>query len=153
MQKRIDVIVQGAFTNGSWRGIADILIKVPGKSKLGDWSYEVQDTKLAQDTRAATILQLCLYADLLSHVQEATPEKMYVVKPGPDFATEAYRFAEFQAYYRLVKKNFEHIMTFDAQPTYPDPVEHCNICRSLVYLPQIFAHQNQPAWHASGYGG
>lgn len=129
MRKGADVIVQADFSIGSWRGIADILIKVPGKSRFGDWSYEVQDTKLARKTRAATILQLCLYTDLLWRFQETIPEKMYVVKPGVDFPAEAYRFAEFQAYYGLVKKNFEHIMTLDTHRTYPDPVEHCNICR------------------------
>ena len=110
-------------------GYADILLKVQGKSKFGNWSYEVQDTKLAQNTRAATILQLCLYTDLLTTLQESPPEKMYVVKPGDNFPTEEYRFAEFHAYYRLVKKNFEQVMAGSALPTYPDPVEHCNICR------------------------
>lgn len=104
-------------------------LKVPGKSKFGNWSYEVQDTKLAQNTRAATILHLCLYTDLLATLQESPPEKMYVVKPGDNFPTEEYRFAEFHAYYRLVKKNFEQVMAGSALSTYPDPVEHCNICR------------------------
>jgi len=52
---------------------------------------------------------------------------MYVVKPGDNFPTEEYRFAEFHAYYRLVKKNFEQVMGGSALSTYPDPVEHCNI--------------------------
>lgn len=129
MAQGVDVIVQAKLENGPWMGYADILLKVSGESKFGNWCYEVQDTKLAQNTRAATILQLCLYTDLLSTIQGTVPEKMYVVKPGEDFPTESYRFAEFQAYYRLVKKNFESIIAGTEQPTYPDPVEHCNICR------------------------
>jgi uncharacterized protein len=66
---------------------------------------------------------------LLATLQGSLPEKMYVVKPGDNFPTEEYRFAEFHAYYRLVKKNFEQVMAGSALPTYPDPVEHCNICR------------------------
>jgi predicted RecB family nuclease len=128
MQQAADVIVQASLHDGQWMGYADILLKVPGKSKFGDWSYEVQDTKLAQNTRAATILQLCLYSDLLATVQGYVPEKMYVVKPGDNFPVEEYRFAEFQAYYRLVKKNFELVMAGSALSTYPDPVEHCQIC-------------------------
>src|SRR5690349_6979333 len=54
MQQGVDVIVQATLESGVWTGIADILVKVPLKSKLGDWSYEVQDTKLAQNTKAAT---------------------------------------------------------------------------------------------------
>lgn len=129
MKQGIDVLVQANLKDGQWVGSADILLKVPGKSKFGNWSYEVQDTKLAQNTRAAAILQLCLYTDLLATLQGSLPEKMYVVKPGDNFPTEEYRFAEFHAYYRLVKKNFQQVMAGSALPTYPDPVEHCNICR------------------------
>jgi hypothetical protein len=36
----------------------------PGSSKLGSWSYEVYDCKLACETKAATILQLSLSSEL-----------------------------------------------------------------------------------------
>jgi len=129
MKHGADVIVQAALQNGHWTGHADILLKVPGESNFGNWSYEVQDTKLAQNTRAATILQLSLYTDLLTTLLGNSPEKMHVVKPGENFPTEEYRFAEFQAYYRLVKKNFEQVMAGPELSTYPDPNEHCNICK------------------------
>ncbi|HEX8039763.1 MAG TPA: TM0106 family RecB-like putative nuclease, partial [Chryseosolibacter sp.] len=129
MRDGVDVIVQAKLADGQWIGYADILLKVPGKSKFGDWSYEVQDTKLAQETRAATLLQLCLYTDLLSVVQGTAPEKMYVVKPGHDFPSEGHSFAQFSAYYRLIRKNFEAVMAGPALPTYPDPTDHCHICK------------------------
>jgi len=128
MKEGFDVITQARLENGNCTGIADFLIKVAGKSKFGNWSYEVQDTKLSQNTRAGTILQLCLYTDLLSTLQETTPEKMYVVKPGVDFPTENYRFHEFAAYYRLVKQNIEKVLAGPPLDVYPDPVEHCGIC-------------------------
>ena len=128
MQRGVDVLVQARLDNGSWMGYADILLKVEGTSIFGNWSYEVQDTKLAQNTRAATILQLCLYTELLSLVQERDPENMYVVKPGENFPTERYRYPEFKSYYSSVKKNFEGIMAKPSVETYPDPVEHCSIC-------------------------
>lgn len=129
MQRGVDVIVQASLESGKWAGIADILIKVPGKSKFGDWQYEVQDTKLAQNTKATTILQLCLYTDLLSGLQESAPEKFHVIRPVDNFEPESYRFDDFKAYYRLTKKNFE--ITIESQPkqTYPEPAEHCGICR------------------------
>jgi predicted RecB family nuclease len=129
MQKGIDVITQPRLESGQWMGYADFLIKVSGKSKFGNWSYEVQDTKLAQNTRAATIIQLCLYTDLLSVLQGSIPEKMYVVKPGDNFPVEEYRFAEFKAYYKQIKKNFELIMDGPDLSSYPEPVEHCSICK------------------------
>jgi uncharacterized protein len=128
MQNGTDVIVQARLDNGLWLGYADILMKVPGKSNFGNWSYEIQDTKLAQNTRAATILQLCLYTELLAGIQGSTPEKMVVVKPGENFPAESYRFDDFQAYYRMAKQNYEHAISSGELFTYPDPVEHCSIC-------------------------
>jgi predicted RecB family nuclease len=124
----VDVLVQVKLQEGQWLGYADILIRVPGKSKFGDWRYEVQDTKLSQNTRAGVILQLCLYTDLLAKLQEAEPEQMYVVKPGADFPTDEYRFAEFRSYFNLVKEKFEVIVSSPPADTYPDPVEQCSIC-------------------------
>lgn len=129
MQNGVDVITQATLAEGNWLGKADILLRVESKSKFGDWSYEVQDTKLSQNTRAATILQLCLYTDLLAGLQGSTPWKMYVVKPGDNFPTEDFLFTDFKAYYSLIRKNFETVMSGSALPTYPDPVEQCSICR------------------------
>lgn len=123
-----DVIVQAFLEAGKWLGYSDVLLKVPGRSKFGDWSYEVQDTKLSQNTRASAILQLCLYSDLLSLLQDYAPEKMHIVKPGVQFPAESYRFAEFRAYYNLIRKNLEYTITRPALPTYPDISEHCSIC-------------------------
>ncbi|HEY5748407.1 MAG TPA: TM0106 family RecB-like putative nuclease [Chryseolinea sp.] len=129
MAAGVDVITQATLSEGVWTGNADILLKIPGTSRFGNWSYEVQDTKLSQNTRAATILQLCLYTDLLARLQDHTPWKMYVVKPGDDFPTEAFLFTDFRAYYALIRKNFETVMLGPALNIYPDPVAHCAICR------------------------
>ena len=50
-------------------GRADVLRRVEVPSDLGPWSYEVLDTKLARETKGGTVLQLCLYADLIEAVQ------------------------------------------------------------------------------------
>ncbi len=129
IEKGADVITQAKLEKAPWMGYADILLKVPGKSKFGNWSYEVQDTKLSQNTKAATILQLSLYTDILAGLLDHVPEKFHVVKPGIDFPTESFRVADFGAYYRQAKKNFEQVMAGPALATYPEPVEHCGICR------------------------
>jgi predicted RecB family nuclease len=129
MHQGVDVIVQARLELGQWLGLADILIKVPSASKLGGWSYEVQDTKLAQNTKAGTILQLCLYSDLLAELQGLEPEKFHVIKPVENFEPESYRFDDFKAYYRVTKKNFAHAMDEPPRETYPEPAEHCSICR------------------------
>ena len=103
MQKGTDVIYQARLKEeGKWSGWADFLIKVDSPSNLGPWSYEVWDTKLANETKAGTILQIGLYSERVSQIQGCTPEYMGVIKPD---GTEPYRYDEYAAYIRLAKKN------------------------------------------------
>lgn len=126
----IGVIAQADLKDGCWRGRADVLLRVDKPSNLGGWSYEVVDTKLARETRGGTILQLCLYSELLTHLQGAIPDRMHVVTPGRGFQAESFRVHDFVAYYRFVKSRLERIVGAAEIPsTYPEPVEHCEICR------------------------
>jgi predicted RecB family nuclease len=69
MKGGIDVIAQGALRVG-WRfGRPDVLRKVAGVSRFGNWSYEAYDCKLARETKATTILQLAFYSELLGEIQ------------------------------------------------------------------------------------
>ncbi len=128
MKSGASVIVQGALRYERWGGRADILRRVDTPSSLGAWSYEPIDTKLARETKAGTVLQLCVYSDLLQRTQSTPPENMAVVVPWSDYEPRTYRFADYAAYYRRVKRSFEHHLETDTQ-TYPDPKEHCDICR------------------------
>ena len=125
MRRGVDVIVQASLGNDTWSGYADVLVKVDGPSALGGWHYEAHDTKLARETRAGAILQLCVYSELLGGMQGRTPEHFLVVTPA---ATHTYRFDEVAAYYRLVKAKLTSA-TSGTSDTYPDPVEHCGVCR------------------------
>ncbi|SED72625.1 TM0106 family RecB-like putative nuclease [Bradyrhizobium erythrophlei] len=124
------VIVQAALRNGHWSGRADVLCRVETPSGLGAWSYEVTDTKLARETKGNTVLQLSLYSDLLANMQQKVPETAHVVTPGTEYLPEAYRVADFAAFYRRVRRSLE---SFAAAPRhdglYPDPIEHCEVCR------------------------
>jgi uncharacterized protein len=130
MRAGVQVIVQGAFLAGAWSGRTDILRRVSKPSVLGDWSYEVVDTKLARETKGGTVLQLCLYSDLLASAQGCAPESMYVVTPGCGFEPKKYRTAAFAAYYRQVRTALERsLAAAEAASTYPHPKDHCDICR------------------------
>jgi predicted RecB family nuclease len=130
MRGGVPIIVQGALANGRWAGRPDILRRIERPSLLGAWSYEVIDTKLARETKSGTVLQLCLYSDLLSKAQGAAPEEMYIVSPWSEFQPQSFRVDEYAAYYRLVKARLEAALVEGAKDsTYPDPKEHCDICR------------------------
>jgi predicted RecB family nuclease len=130
MRAGAEVIVQAELGHERWAGRADVLLRVEKPSDLGPWSYEAADTKLAQETRAGTILQLCLYSELLAGLQGRAPERMHVVKPVPGFQPESFRLDDFGAYYRLVRRRLEEVIAAPPDPgTYPYPVPHCDACR------------------------
>ncbi len=131
MYRGEDVIAQAMLAGGRWLGRADVLLKVDRPSGLGAWSYEALDTKLARETKAGAILQLCLYSELLRAIQGLLPERMYVVPRRPEFPLESYRVEDYLAYFRLVRRRLEEdVDARDGEnPTYPEPVPHCDICR------------------------
>jgi predicted RecB family nuclease len=75
------------------------------------------------------VLQLCLYSDLLSQTQGALPENMHVVAPWSDFQPRTYRFADYAAYFRKVKRGLLAALEREREETYPEPNAHCQICR------------------------
>ena len=131
MRAGADVIYQATLASGRWHGRADFLRRVERSSALGAWSYEVLDAKLARETRAGTVLQLCLYSHLVARIQDFLPEHMHVIVPGPDFEPVTYRVHDFLAYHRLVQRHLEAATsgTGSADGTYPNPVPQCEICR------------------------
>ena len=130
MREGKDVIVQATLQGEGWHGRADILYRVDQPSELGSWSYEVIDTKLGQNTKGGTVLQLCLYTELVEKIQGQMPVQMHVVKPGDDFEWECFRFDDFKAYYQLVRGQLlETVAAASSQVTYPNPVPHCDVCR------------------------
>jgi predicted RecB family nuclease len=131
MRQGADVIAQAVLASGRWFGRADVLQRVGTPSNLGAWSYEVYDCKLARETKAATILQLSLYSDLLARIQGTSPRFMHVVSPSELFSPESFLVTEYAAYYRLVKSRLEQ--SVDANPsddaTHAEPNSHCEVCR------------------------
>ena len=107
MRDGADVVYQATLRSDRWHGRADFLRRVERPSRLGAWSYEVLDAKLARDTRAGTILQLCLYSDMLREIQGVLPEQMHVVMPGEPLRLEPFRVQDFLAYHRLVQRRLE----------------------------------------------
>jgi predicted RecB family nuclease len=128
MRSGVDVIAQATFFDGRWQGRADFLLRVERASGLGAWSYEPADAKLSRIVKGAAILQLCLYADQLRRLQGIAPENIHVVTG--DGRTHAFRLDDYSAYFRRMRGRFEASLASDAPAdTYPEPVEHCRMCR------------------------
>jgi uncharacterized protein len=127
MRSGTEVIYQATFFDGRWRGHADFLLRVETPSDLGAWSYEVADTKLARKVKTAALLQMSNYSEQLYRLQDLYPERMHVVLGTG--ATESFAVNDFAAYYRAVKARYESAVIGPERQTYPDPVDHCGVCR------------------------
>ena len=118
----VDVIYQGAFVDGRWRGLADFL------ERTEDGSYEALDTKLAQRAKPSYILQLCFYSEALGKAQGKEPEEMHVLLGSGE--KQSFRPRDFDAYTRHARRRLEEFVAAEP-PTEPVPVSHCRICDFL----------------------
>jgi uncharacterized protein len=134
MREGADVIYQATLFDGTWRGYADFLLRCDGPSQLGDFHYEVADTKLARRTKGSALLQMCVYSDLVARVQGVMPAEMHVALGGSGHQVDTHRVDDYAAYYRSVKQRFLEAVGADRPlayplPVIPEPVSHCDVCR------------------------
>tara|TARA_R110000796_G_scaffold221657_1_gene337803 strand:+ start:13980 stop:17204 length:3225 start_codon:yes stop_codon:yes gene_type:complete len=121
-----DIIFQGAFLSGSWGGRFDFLERVETPSGLGNFSYEVTDTKLKRRPHPNHVLQLTLYSDLLAEVQGTAPEHAHV-ELG-DSSRASFRLADYAHYARGARQRLEDFVEAPT-PTRPIPCPDCALCR------------------------
>jgi uncharacterized protein len=123
------VIYQATFLHDGWVGHADFVERVDGRpSLLGDWSYRPVDSKLARSVKASALVQLAEYAEHIARVQGVAPENVVVVTG--DGERHETRLADVAAYHRALKREFLDAVAGDGSAsTYPDPVDHCSVCR------------------------
>jgi uncharacterized protein len=126
MRAGADVIYQGALRDGRLTGYTDFLRRVPHPSQLGDYSYEVVDTKLARTPKATAVLQLVYYSDLLAAAQGTAPLAAHLVLGTREERT--FRVADYAHYYAALKARFLAHVDAPQRETYPHPCERCRIC-------------------------
>ena len=121
-----DVIFQAALAGGCWGGWSDFLERVARPSALGDYSYEVTDTKLKRRPDPKHLLQLVLYSDLLAELQGVMPEFAHVQLGNGERAS--FRLADYAAYARHARARLE---AFVGSPpdTQPKRCSACDLCR------------------------
>ena len=126
MRTGVDVIYQATFYDGRWGGQADFLLRTDQPSDLGDWSYDIADTKLARRLKVPALLQMATYAERLAALQGVQPEFLTVVTG--DGVERPWRLADVASYARRARSRLRQAV--DARPaTQPVPVAHCSQCR------------------------
>ena len=120
MQAGRGVITQAYLAMDRFAGKADFLVKVAGPSRLGDFHYEVWDTKLSRKLKPYFAIQLCCYVEMLEVLQGLRPRSMAVVLG--DNTKRVLSIANYYAYYQSLKASFLAFHDDDEAPT-PDPAE------------------------------
>ena len=133
---RAGVIFQGTLTGGrpgaplfgrpDFLVRADLLPAPDGEARPG--GYEVVDAKLARSAKARAVLQTAFYSHLLAGVQGVEPRWMHLALGNGEFAS--FKVDDFAAYERQTRRLLAAALGEDpAAEVYPEPVEHCAICR------------------------
>jgi uncharacterized protein len=132
MRDGTPVIVQAILRRGRWHGRAGLLRRVEIPSRLGKWSYEVVDTKLAFTTRGGALLQLLLCCDLLGEIQGVPPARFHVISHDESSPIQTFLLADYSAYFRLLRAQLETLSQTTAigvgDADYPEPTVHCDGC-------------------------
>jgi uncharacterized protein len=137
-----DVIYQGAFLDGRWHGYADFLVRVHGVSSLGDYHYEPVDTKLSHSPKPKHLIQLGIYAELLTKVQGRPPTHVHVAL-GHGGEPVPFGFRDLQYYLAEARARFEAFV--DALPA-ESTGEPCNACDQCRWKTRC-----EPEWTAANH--
>jgi len=121
MHSGADIIYQAALALSPFRGQADFLVKVTGESSLGDFHYEIWDTKLAKTVKPDFIVQLCCYAEMLETLQGRRPEHIVVVLG--DGEQKRLRTNDYFYYYQNLKHGFLQTHREFSINNRPDPAD------------------------------
>ena len=141
VKKGYDLIYHAYLIDGDFRGEADFLIKVETASDLGDFSYEVYDTKITRKPKPRHIYQITAYSYILSSIQGILPERMYLID-GADI-THQYKIKEFIDFYHYTKKNFDKFLkNIVEEKVYPEKCSHCNFCDYTDECEKIWTEDN-----------
>ena len=141
---RVDVIYQGVLVaddgagGSSLLGRPDFLVRAglltapDGEPRPAGVHYEVLDAKLARSAKARAVAQVAFYSDLLAGVQGIRPRWMHLALGDGEFTS--LKVDDYAAYERQARLLLTEFVAGGAVNSplggdYPEPVEHCAICR------------------------
>jgi predicted RecB family nuclease len=112
---------------------AELLPAPDGEPRPDDARYEVVDAKLARSAKGRAVAQTVFYSHLLAGLQGGIPPRWLHLALGTG-GMASFKVNDFAAYERRTRRLMTEFLSADdgANPpsdTYPEPVEHCAICR------------------------
>ena len=126
MRDGADVIYQGALTAPGWHGYSDFLLKVDTPSDLGDYSYEVADTKLARSAKPKHVVQLCVYSEMISREQGVRPTHAHVMLG--DGSEITLKLHDYLYYCNRARERFDLFVSGNERVTTAERCPQCKLC-------------------------
>ncbi|MBK9144991.1 MAG: TM0106 family RecB-like putative nuclease [Candidatus Melainabacteria bacterium] len=117
MKEGAAIIYQAALRDDRFQGYADFLILNDKRSGNDGYLYEPWDTKLALHAKPYHLIQLACYADMLSNLQAALPDHIYVVLGNGE--TRSLRLEDYLYQYRKVRSDFLRFQDHGFDPDSP----------------------------------
>ena len=121
-----DYIYQAYLENDRIAGYPDFLEKISKPSQLGEYSYAVLDTKLANRPSPANAVQLIHYSEIAKEMQGTELNKLEIVH-GDNSRTKIKKADYFEYYIELLDEYEAFIKGNEV--TEPFPIAHCRHCR------------------------
>jgi len=126
LRKGYELIYGGWLESGNFRGELDFLeINNNVKSNLGDWSYEIIDTKNSAKVKGDHIYQLSLYSFLLEEAQGIFPKNFYVLLK--DKSKVPIMLNDVYASFLKQKNYFEIFMENELNRKILEKISHCSL--------------------------
>ncbi|MFH1712274.1 MAG: TM0106 family RecB-like putative nuclease [Patescibacteria group bacterium] len=108
MKRGAETIYKGVLTHGRWVARPDVMEKVEGKSRFGEYYYIACDIKRSHHMKDEYKFQGAFYAELLQKIQDLKPIKGYVM--FADGTVEGYLHEEFETQFQLTLDSIEQIL-------------------------------------------
>ncbi|WP_440677397.1 TM0106 family RecB-like putative nuclease [Candidatus Pelagibacter sp. HIMB1587] len=122
-----ELIYGGWLQSGNWSGELDFLeINKNVQSNLGNYSYEIIDTKNSSKVKGDHIYQVCLYSFLLKEAQGTLADNFYILLK--DKSKELIKLKEVYDTFLLHKKSYETFIKNGLGKTKPEKCSNCTFC-------------------------
>ena len=141
MKEGFEIIFGGWLKRDKWSGEFDFLIiNKDQKSKFGDYSYQVIDTKYSNKPKPDHIIQLGSYTFMLEETQGVLPKKFIIVLKN--MVQEEVQVHQVNQFFKKTRENYEKFIETLVNKTKPEKCSACETCEWLDRCENIWKKED-----------
>ena len=141
MKEGFEIIHGGWLKRDKWIGEFDFLIiNKDQKSKFGNYSYEVIDTKHSNKPKSDHAIQLSAYTFMLEETQEVLPKKFIIILKN--MVHEEVQVNLVYEFFKKTRKNYEKFVETLLNKQKPEKCSACENCEWLDRCESIWKKED-----------